>query len=123
MEQSKETNDSDSKSINNEDTDIESFHQADTDNDSIYNADTDVENFTDDETDNSVNNLEVCLFLDENGVPYYFNYFIEFSGVEASNVVLPLPINSSDHNQEIVNLDSENLYIYYFLTTLENREE
>ena len=83
----------------------------------IYDEDTDPD-VTDDEFDID---LDTFLFIDENEVRYFQRYFLEISDevvpVEQTFVVI------LEDNFDIQRLDDENLYVWYFITTVDQREE
>lgn len=93
------------------------------DPENIYNADTDVD-ITDDEDDvaNPVPVVNYILFEDENGVFYYHNYFFEFYTEFMNNKVE----SNEEEQYELIeqqNLIDESLFMWYFITSLEPREE
>ena len=83
----------------------------------IYDEDTDPD-VTDDEFDID---LDTFLFIDENEVRYFYRYFLEISDevvpVEQTFVVI------LEDNFDIQRLDDENLYVWYFITSVDQREE
>lgn len=72
---------------------------------------------------NAIPNLNRVLFVDENQVNYYLMYFYEFFNQSVNEVIL-IPDNTfpSEDFEEIGNLHKENLYQYYFITSIEERE-
>lgn len=90
------------------------------DRENIYDAETDDDfSETDDEPVDILNSL---LFVDEDGVNYYYIYFFEFFNevIIDSEQAVQLDL---DESEDLIRLDEENLYNWLLITFAESREE